>query len=276
MLAGKKEEEDDDDSDDSASVQENDRVQQRQRGKRRRGRKDTSKLIQESAPEEKPAEVKEAAEAVAYKKPQDRYCIGRKPVTDYQIGQTLSAATVVYVKPFGVFFDIGCHSDAFCHVSRLSDDYVESPEALFQPGTKVESARIVEIDRKRKRITVSLQSEARMDDERASMEAHKDRREKQHRKKQLSKDNHPVPTPCSGVMTQEQQREGAAPTRNDSLPKAVPTTRQSSAARAGEAREKPESEMTPAELKRARKLARRAARREEQTEQQQPVMEEKQ
>jgi len=269
---------DDDDSDDSESDREDDTVLQRQRGKRRRGRKDTSKHIQERSPKEKPVEVREAVDAVAYKKPQDRYCIGRKPVTDYQIGQSLSTATVVYVKPFGVFLDIGCHSDAFCHVSRLSDDYVESPEALFQPGAKVESARIVEIDRKRKRITVSLQSEARVEDERASMEARKERREKRHRnhgKKPVSKDNHLPPKPRNAETTQEQQRKGAAPTRNDPLPKAVPIISQSTAAaRAGEGREKPESETTPAELKRARKLARRAARREEQTEQQLPVMEE--
>jgi predicted RNA-binding protein with RPS1 domain len=85
-----------------------------------------------------------------------RRCIGRKPVTEYVIGQCYSG-TVVYVKPFGVFLDIGCHSDAFCHVSQLSDEYIESAIDLYPIGSKIDNRiRVVSIDRKKKQLTVSL------------------------------------------------------------------------------------------------------------------------
>ena len=48
----------------------------------------------------------------------------------------------------------------------------------FKEGDVVAKARIVEIDRKQKRITISLQSDARIEDERLSIEARKSRKEK--------------------------------------------------------------------------------------------------
>jgi predicted RNA-binding protein with RPS1 domain len=86
-----------------------------------------------------------------------RRCIGRKPVTDFNVGQCYSGK-VVYAKLFGVFFDIGCHSDAFCHVSQLSDRFIESPIEAFPVGQTIEnSIRVVAVDRRKKRLTVSLQ-----------------------------------------------------------------------------------------------------------------------
>jgi len=257
-----------DDDSDAESLQDAP-TQQRQRGKRRRGRQDTSKIVEEKIPEVEKS-PKKTVDNDSTRKPtinqKDRRCIGRKPITDFKIGQSYPG-TVVYVKPFGVFFDIGCHSDAFCHVSRLSDDFVESPEALFQPGAKVEGARVVEIDRKRKRVTVSLQSEARVEDERASMEARKERREKHHRafssgSKLKSKEAVPSkPKEQTNALKQDQhfrttasnEQQGSEPSSRDRVVFAAIA--------------KPESEMTPAELKRARKLERRAARREQATKQ---------
>jgi predicted RNA-binding protein with RPS1 domain len=90
-----------------------------------------------------------------------RRCIGRKPVTDFVIGQCYSGK-VVYAKSYGVFFDIGCHSDAFCHVSLLSDEYIESPIDTFPIGHTIDNAiRVISIDRRKKRLTVSLQHPSR-------------------------------------------------------------------------------------------------------------------
>ena len=111
-----------------------------------------------------------------------RYCVGRKPVTDFPIGSKHDG-TVIYVKPFGVFIDIGCHSDAFCHVSRVSDGYIESIDSIMKVGDKVTGARIVEIDRKQKRITVSLQSDSRRDDEQKSINDRKIRQKRRDEKK---------------------------------------------------------------------------------------------
>ncbi len=60
-----------------------------------------------------------------------RRCIGRKPVTDFVIGNTYKGK-VVYVKPFGAFIDIGCHSDGFVHVSRVHDGFVEDINSVLK------------------------------------------------------------------------------------------------------------------------------------------------
>lgn len=170
------------DSDSDASLEEmGPKVARRQRGKGRRGRKDTSEVAAREEGETKKGEKRPApgekvegggSRPVAEKKP--RYCIGRKPVTDFVVGQKYDGK-VVYVRPFGIFIDIGCHSDAFCHVSRLRDGFIESSEALYSEGDAVVGARVVEIDRQRKRITVSLQTEARAADEVQSAEARRER-----------------------------------------------------------------------------------------------------
>jgi predicted RNA-binding protein with RPS1 domain len=152
---------------------------------------------------------------------------------------------VVYTKPFGAFIDVGCHSDAFCHVSRVQDDYVESITDVLCIGQEVH-ARVVEVDRKAKRITVSLQSDARIEDERASVEARKQRKEKQNKGKRSSSESTPnAAAVASPPPSSDSRQQVAVP-----APRPPPPM--------------DESMMTPAELKRARKLARRAARREQQ------------
>eukprot|EP00536_Pseudo-nitzschia_multiseries_P003972 jgi/Psemu1/323245/estExt_fgenesh1_pg.C_630039 len=293
----------DDDSDNDSDDDEP--MQKRQRGRRRRGRQDTAKKIEEINAEEEKSKAAAAAAAAAAAstdpksegandgggssaadddnnnnnkgKKQKRYCLGRKPVTDFVIGQS-HPAKVVYVKPFGVFFDIGCHSDAFCHVSRLSDDFIEKPESRFKEGDDVPKVRIVEIDRKQKRITVSLQSEARIEDERKSIEDRKSRKEKMKQKANkkammMGSSGQSVPTPSSKSSSnsfgsrdsfQKHSRsniETAAPPKKVEtvFKKAAPPPPSKSSASASASTDP--SKMTPAELKRARKLARRAERR---------------
>jgi len=252
---------DNDDSDENSEEdsdngsEEDDPIPQRERGRRRRGRQDTAKQMEtvEKASETKTHNAASSSTNGNNESGQktSRYCIGRKPVTDFVIGQT-HPATVVYVKPFGVFFDIGCHSDAFCHVSRLSDDFVESPESMFNEGDKVPSLRIVEIDREKKRITVSLQSEKRLEDERHSNEARKSRKEKLNAKK--------TKTTSTIIKSSGHNRFEIKPRFTDDIKTSV-SRPQPIVARAPPATTKDPSSMTPAELKRARKLARRAERR---------------
>lgn len=268
---------DDTDSDvDSASSAE--QVPRRRRGRRRQGRKDTSAQVTEERTEgrqDTPAE--EAAppssqnatrhdskrEEKKKNKDDNRYCIGRKPVTDFVVGEYYSGK-VVYVKPFGIFLDIGCHSDAFCHVSRLCDDFVESPDSLFQSGDVLPRVRVVEIDRRQKRITVSLQSEARLADEKASMEAWSKRKKKGRNKTSdggyldsgvISYGRHHASqekkVPATGITKKNEDGSSAIQKTGQSSP--VPSASSS----------KPESETTRAELKRARKLQRRAERRKQ-------------
>ena len=249
-----------DDSDDDTDDDEP--AQQRQRGRRRKGRQDTAKKIEEMEAVEKSiaatsgdGKSNNGSEGSNTK----RYCIGRKPVTDFVLGETHSAR-VVYVKPFGVFFDIGCHSDAFCHVSRLADDFIKSPELKFKEGDEIPKVRIVEIDRKQKRITVSLQSNARIEDERQSIEARKSRKQK--------KKNKPKKAASSTVSPGHDRSENFSRfnltnEKTTSIPKEPPAVRRAVPVPVPTPMRNnvDPSMMTPAELKRARKLARRAERR---------------
>ena len=139
----------------------------RSRGKRRRGRTDNNPETKtdSSTSEEKDDTKSEASTdkpgdptKKTSKKDDKRRCIGRKPVTSYTIGNTYSG-TVKYIKPkLGAFIDIGSHADAFCHISFTSNDYVSSVSDVLKAGDSVENVRIIEINREKKRITVSLRS----------------------------------------------------------------------------------------------------------------------
>ena len=265
---------------DKKASDESDDKPTRQRGQRRRGRKDTSKTLDvvEAATAatsptagtspvaigkdtEVPSSVSDTIQVSAMREPKrrsikrqgdPRYCVGRKPVTDFEVGSKHDGK-VVYVKPFGIFIDIGCHSDAFCHVSRLSDDFVENPLAMFQPGDDIKNVRIVETDRQTKRITVSLQSEKRIDDEKTSLEARLDRK----KKRRTSGPSRPSvgrnekrpqrPLPSEGLAMGDSAIERSAGT--------FMIARQA-------VEEEPVN--STKELKRQQKLERRAARREQQ------------
>jgi len=174
-----------------------------------------------------------------------RRCVGRKPVTDYSVGQRYTGK-VVYIKPFGVFIDIGCHSDAFCHVSRLQDGFVDSSEVAVKEGDEV-NARVVEVDRKQKRVTVSLQTDARIEDEKASVLARKARDEKRANSKKMK----------------EKKNGGFDRSANPMIEEAVEETQDATNDLVDAEGNflKDESQMAPAEVKRARKLQRRAQRR---------------
>jgi len=204
-----------------------------------------------------------------------RYCIGRKPVTDFVVGQKYNGR-VVYARPFGIFVDIGCHSDAFCHVSRLQDGYVESAEALFKEGDAIEGARVIEIDRKRKRITISLQSDEMVEEERRSIESRMDRVSKRKQEKTKKKvlnaaSVRPASNVASSFDPSPDGKDGGSAAKIKTWSdgdKHVTDDDSKELRRFGAvANDKPESDMTPQELKRARKLARRAARRAAQEEQ---------
>ena len=58
----------------------------------------------------------------------------------------------------GVFIDIGAVRDGFVHVSRLCDGFVKKGEDVVKLGAEVQ-ARVVDVDLKQNRITLSMQSE---------------------------------------------------------------------------------------------------------------------
>lgn len=230
----------------------------RTRGRRRRGRQEADAKREEndndqsSKKNEEQKNVNNTTESPATNdtKTEQRRCIGRRALTDFEVGKKYTG-TVVYIKPkLGLFIDIHCHSDAFCHISRCADTYVETIDDIYKVGDILEDkVRIVNIERKAKKITASLQSDERIKDEEKSNESWKKRlMERKNAKRgkipfdKKNDENVPANEKNDGIMNKATKKEDDLD--NESEPIVID----------------PEN-MTPAELKRARKLQRRAERR---------------
>jgi uncharacterized protein len=79
---------------------------------------------------------------------------GIREIQDLQMGMILPGI-VTNVTAFGAFVDVGVHQDGLVHVSRLSDSFVENPQAFLKPGQRVTVA-VLEVDQQRKRISLSM------------------------------------------------------------------------------------------------------------------------
>ena len=66
---------------------------------------------------------------------------------------------VTNVTNFGAFVDIGVHQDGLVHISELADKFVKNPSDVVTVNQKV-IVRVVSIDIERKRIALSMKSEA--------------------------------------------------------------------------------------------------------------------
>lgn len=165
--------------------------------------------------------------------------------------------TIIYVKLFGVFVDIGCHSDAFCHVLRVRGGYLESAKDALKAREMV-TARVVEVNRKHKRLTVSLQLGARLEDERKLVKALMERKKRREGKRAAAVANAAA---AGGNGAETLNRPDTSEVEPLSLNNTGEQTNENHAAAVVPAREKDPSQMTPAELKRARKIARRTERR---------------
>ncbi|MCK5785579.1 MAG: RNA-binding transcriptional accessory protein [Candidatus Sabulitectum sp.] len=62
---------------------------------------------------------------------------------------------VTNVTDFGVFVDIGVHTDGLVHVSRLSTRWIRHPSEVVHAGMKVD-VTVISIERARKRISLSM------------------------------------------------------------------------------------------------------------------------
>jgi uncharacterized protein len=63
---------------------------------------------------------------------------------------------VTNVTNFGAFVDIGVHQDGLVHISKLADHYVKNPNDVVKTQQRV-MVTVLEVDRERKRITLSMQ-----------------------------------------------------------------------------------------------------------------------
>ena len=75
-------------------------------------------------------------------------------IGDLQIGMLLPGI-VTNITNFGAFVDIGVHNDGLVHISQLADHYVKDPNEEVRLHQHI-VVRVVEIDKKRQRISLSM------------------------------------------------------------------------------------------------------------------------
>ena len=244
----------------------------RTRGKRRRGRRESQQsrdsAVEENEDEppkvalnadgEKEVVEESGAETSAKKtskKDDKRRCIGRKPVTDYVVGQTYTG-TVRQIEPrLGAFIDIGSHSDAFCHISCVSDKYTKNIEDFVKLDDVLSNVRVLEIDRQRKRITVSLRSLENAENEQERLKSTRQFEEKNERPSPRKHQR----SPKSGHT----RFDGEKPARVAVAAQGDVTVKPRESPAATVPVVQPSKQKPGADLKRERKLQRRAERRAE-------------
>ncbi|MBI4650285.1 RNA-binding transcriptional accessory protein [Candidatus Desantisbacteria bacterium] len=82
---------------------------------------------------------------------------GVEKIEDVKPGMKLPGI-VTNITAFGVFVDIGVHQDGLIHVSRLSDRFIKDIKNFIKVNQKV-IVTVLEVDIKRKRITLSMKSD---------------------------------------------------------------------------------------------------------------------
>ncbi|MFT5684544.1 MAG: hypothetical protein ACI8RZ_005485 [Myxococcota bacterium] len=83
---------------------------------------------------------------------------GVEQLTDLKEGMTLEGV-VTNVTAFGAFVDVGVHQDGLVHVSQLADRFVKDPREVVKAG-QVVKVRVMQVDVARKRIGLSMRSDA--------------------------------------------------------------------------------------------------------------------
>jgi len=67
---------------------------------------------------------------------------------------------ITNVANFGAFVDIGVHQDGLVHISQLADRFIDDPKQVVKVG-QVVKVRVLEINEKLKRISLSMRSSER-------------------------------------------------------------------------------------------------------------------
>lgn len=80
-------------------------------------------------------------------------------ITDLKVGMKLPGI-ITNVTKFGAFVDIGVHQDGLVHISEMADKYITDPAEVVKVGQKVQ-VTVLEVDTNRRRIALSLRSEAK-------------------------------------------------------------------------------------------------------------------
>ena len=80
-------------------------------------------------------------------------------IEDLRPGMVLQG-TVTNVTNFGAFVDIGVHQDGLVHISELSDQFVTDPASVVAVGDVI-SVRVLDVDKLKKRISLSAKTNSK-------------------------------------------------------------------------------------------------------------------
>ncbi|MFZ2196199.1 MAG: S1 RNA-binding domain-containing protein, partial [Thermodesulfovibrionales bacterium] len=83
---------------------------------------------------------------------------GIEKIDDVKPGMRLPGI-ITNLTAFGAFVDIGVHQDGLIHISQMADRYVKNPAEVVKVQQKV-MVTVIEVDAKRKRISLSLKKQA--------------------------------------------------------------------------------------------------------------------
>lgn len=83
---------------------------------------------------------------------------GVESIDDLKPGMILEGI-ITNVANFGAFVDIGVHQDGLVHISALSNQFVKDPRTIVKTG-QIVKVKVLEIDKPRKRISLTMQLEA--------------------------------------------------------------------------------------------------------------------
>jgi protein Tex len=91
-----------------------------------------------------------------------RFAEAVNTIDDLQPGMRLPGI-VTNVTAFGAFVDVGVHQDGLVHISQLADRFVRDPNEVVRVHQPVQ-VTVLEVDRARKRIALSMRTPARARD----------------------------------------------------------------------------------------------------------------
>lgn len=88
------------------------------------------------------------------------------PWEQLRIGSQVTG-NIIKVESYGVFLEFGAERPGMIHVSELADGYVKSPSDVVQMGQEV-TAQIIKLDRKKKRIDLSVKALSQQEEKQAA------------------------------------------------------------------------------------------------------------
>ncbi|KAM3101177.1 Tex family protein [Phormidesmis sp. 146-12] len=138
---------------------------------------------------------------------------GIKEISDLQVGMELEGV-VTNVANFGAFVDVGVHQDGLIHVSQLSDRFVSDPKQIVKVG-QVVKVRVLEVNEKLKRISLSMKSPDRTDSQPTRTQERPQGRPPERKPEIQPRKSEVQPKQKSEVQPKQTQSENKAPTLDD-------------------------------------------------------------